>query len=199
VALLRFDGWIAGIGTESGTRIVLGHWPISPFGPVSDLMVEEPAGHRTLFASRADLAEFVAATYTFDAVRVLPVDVLRDGPDWQVAADDLDIRFTHGRRGLLGRLLRAVPGPVAHSNRWTQLIDLPARMVMPGVHTYGTAGNGRHEWYAARDLHPLVSVAARLHGHDLGGLAPVEPPVRFGFGSTPRAPSLVRITTTIRL
>jgi hypothetical protein len=35
-------------------------------------------------------------------------------------------------------------------------------------------------------------------GEDQGGLAPVDPPVRFGFGSTPRTPSLVRVVTLVR-
>jgi hypothetical protein len=45
-----FDGWIAGLGTTSGTRIVLGHWPRSPFGPISDVMLERGDGHRLLVA-----------------------------------------------------------------------------------------------------------------------------------------------------
>jgi hypothetical protein len=36
-------------------------------------------------------------------------------------------------------------------------------------------------------------------GVDLGTLTDVEPPVRFGFGSTPRHPSLARITTTVEV
>jgi hypothetical protein len=42
---VRFDGWIAGLGTASGTRLVWGHWPGSPFGPLSDVMVEHADGH----------------------------------------------------------------------------------------------------------------------------------------------------------
>lgn len=30
-------------------------------------------------------------------------------------------------------------------------------------------------------------------------MAPVEPPVRFGFGSAPRSPSATRVTTTVEL
>ena len=70
---LRFSGWIAGLGTASGTRLVIGHWPISPFGPVSDVMVESAGGHRLLLAATPELAEFVAATYRFDSVDVVPV------------------------------------------------------------------------------------------------------------------------------
>ncbi|WP_433044681.1 hypothetical protein [Dactylosporangium sp. CS-033363] len=191
---LTFDGWIAGIGTASGTRLVLGHWPRSPFGPVSDVMVERDDGHRVLLAPTPELAEFIDATYGFDEVRITPVDV---GPAWTVAAGPLSLRFDVGRRGGLGWLLRAVPAKVARHPNWVRLVDLPARLVMPGVRTHGSAGRGRREWYGVRDLHPITGATAAWEGRDLGPLTGVEPPVRFGFGSTPRHPSLARITTTV--
>ncbi|MFI5954392.1 hypothetical protein [Cryptosporangium sp. NPDC051539] len=194
---LRFDGWIAGLGLGSGARLVLGHWPGSPFGPVSDVMAEDATGRRTLFAATPQLAEFVAATYRFDAVQVVPVDVTRTGPRWSVDAGPLRFGFTAGRRSPLGWMLRAVPAGLSRSPVWVRLIDLPARLVLPGVRTHGSAGNGRYEWYGARDLAPIVAADGTLDGTDLGGLTPIDPPVRFGFGSTPRAPSLVRITTTV--
>jgi hypothetical protein len=197
VPLLRFDGWIAGFGTSCGLRVVLGHWPESPFGPVSDLMIEDVDGQRTLLASDPALAEFVTGTYTFDAVAVLPVGVERWGTSWGLDAGDLRCAFTVGPRAPLGRLLRAVPAALSRQPRWVQAVDLPARLVLPGVRTHGSAGNGRHEWYGARDLHPVTAVAGTYRGRSLGELAAVDPPVRFGFGSTPRDPSLVRITTTV--
>jgi len=196
---VRFDGWIAGVGTTSGTRLVLGHWPGSPFGPVSDVMMEDAAGRRTLLASSPRLAEFVAATYRFDDVRVVPVEVRRAGPRWEVSAGALGYAFTAGERRPLGLLLRAVPSPLAGVPAWVRLVDLPARLVLPGVRTHGSAGNGRYEWYGARDLHPVVAASAELDGQDLGSLTSIDPPVKFGFGSTPRDPSLVRITTTVSL
>ncbi|GAA3396030.1 hypothetical protein [Cryptosporangium minutisporangium] len=196
---VRFDGWIAGVGTTEGTRLVLGHWPVSPFGPVSDVMIEDSAGRRTLLATSSQLGEFVAATYRFDEVRVVPVDVRRSGARWSVTAGPLDYAFTTGPRGPLGLLLRAVPRWLAGSPAWVRLVDLPARVVLPGVRTHGSAGNGRYEWYGARDLRPIVGATARFDGRDLGAPAEIDPPVQFGFGSTPKAPSLVRITTTIDL
>src|SRR2546423_15496332 len=86
---LRFDGWIAGLGTTSGTRVVLGHWPRSPFGAVSDVMLETPDGHRLLLASTRELADFVAATYVFDEVRVGPVAGDRPAPGRAGAARGL--------------------------------------------------------------------------------------------------------------
>ncbi|MEU2711385.1 hypothetical protein [Streptomyces sp. NPDC007205] len=196
-ARLRFDGWIAGIGTASGTRLVLGHWPRSPFGPFSDVMVERADGHRLLLAPTRHTAEFIAGAYAFDEVRIVPVGVRVTGNEWAVTADPLlDLRLTVGRRSLPGLLLRAVPGALATRTGWTALTDPIARLLL-GVRTRGSAGGGRHEWYGARDVRLIRAATAVQEGRDLGSLAPVEPAVRFGFGSTPRRPCLVRVTTTL--
>ena len=195
-----FDGTIAGLGTRSGVRIVVGHWPRSPFGAVADVMIELPDGHRQLIAPTAELARFIAGTYTFDEVIVAPVTVTAEPGGWTaVTAGPLRLRYRAGRRGPLGRLLRTVPAAVARRPAWCALVDAPARLIMPGVRTRGTAGNGRREWYGAQDLRPVVEISARLAGRDLGPLTPVRPPVRFGFGSTPRNPAVVRVTTTVQV
>ncbi|MGW3360779.1 hypothetical protein ACWDFL_36215 [Streptomyces bungoensis] len=196
-AALRFDGFIAGLGTTSGTRLVLGHWPRSPFGPFSDVMLERPDGRRLLLAPTPETARFISGTYRFDEVRVVPVQVRVRGDDWTVVAGDvLRLRFTVGRRGLTGLALRAVPGPLAAWPPWTAVTDLPARLLL-GVRTRGSAGGGRREWYGARDLHRVTAVSATHEGRDLGSPALVLPPVRFGFGSTSRRPALVRVSTTV--
>ncbi|MEW2256588.1 hypothetical protein [Streptomyces sp. NPDC047869] len=197
-APLRFDGWIAGVGTSSGTRLVVGHWVRSPFGPFSDVMLERADGHRLLLAPTSRTARFISSTYTFDEVRVVPVRVHDEDRCWTVEAGPLlRLRFTVGRRGATGLLLRAVPGALAASPAWTAVTDPLARLLM-GVRTRGSAGGGRREWYGAHDLRALTSATATFEGRELGALAPVAPPVRFGFGSTPRRPSLVRVTTTVR-
>ncbi|MGW1543022.1 hypothetical protein ACWCPM_22745 [Streptomyces sp. NPDC002309] len=194
---LRFDGWIAGLGTSSGTRIVLGHWPGSPFGPFSDVMLERPDGHRLLLAPSSEIARFVAATYVFDDVRVVPVRVRVAGAEWSVTAAALTLRFVTGRRGPLGHLLGAVPAALAARPAWAAVMAPPARLL--GLRTRGSARDGRREWYGAQDLHKITRAAATYEGADLGRLARVEPPVRFGFGSTPRRPCVVRVTTTVAL
>ncbi|MBV7242442.1 hypothetical protein [Streptomyces sp. MW-W600-10] len=197
---LRFDGWIAGVGTSSGTRLVVGHWPRSPFGAFSDVMVEHPDGERVLLAPTRRVADFVAATYRFDRIEVVPVTVTAAaGDSLLVEAGPLRLRLRTGRRTALGLLLSAVPAPLVRSPVWAALCDVPARLLMPGVRTLGRAGPGRREWYGARDLRPVVAADAALDGADLGTLAPLDPPVAFGFGSAPRRPSLVRVTTTVEL
>ncbi|MFJ7344258.1 hypothetical protein ACIQU3_28700 [Streptomyces sp. NPDC101110] len=194
---LRFDGWIAGIGTASGTRVVLGHWPRSPFGPFSDVMVEEADGHRLLLAPTRETADFVAATYVFDEVRVVPVEVrITDQKHWTVTSPPFRLGLTTGRRNLAGLALRAVPGRLASRPGWIALWDRPAHLLL-GAHTHAGARAGRHQWYGVRDLHPVTSATVTRNGESFGALAPVEPPVRFGTGSTPRTPCLVRVTTTV--
>ncbi|MEV7993357.1 hypothetical protein AB0O67_15965 [Streptomyces sp. NPDC086077] len=194
---LRFDGWIAGLGTSSGTRVVLGHWPGSPFGPFSDVMLERPDGPRILLAPSPEIARFVAATYTFDDVQVVPVRVQVAGAEWSVTAAALHLRFTTGRRGPLGHLLGAVPASLAARPAWAAAMAPPARLL--GLRTRGSARDGRREWYGAQDLRRITTAAATYEGDDLGSLARVAPPVRFGFGSTPRRPCVVRVTTTVAM
>ncbi|MBD0421530.1 hypothetical protein H0H10_20620 [Streptomyces sp. TRM S81-3] len=194
---LRFEGWIAGLGTSSGTRIVVGRWQRSPFGPFNDVMLERADGERLLLAPTPESADFISGTYAFDTVRVVPVHVGVADDTWTVAAGTLHLRFTVGRRALLGFLLCAVPGALARRPAWSALTDRPARLLLPGVRTRGSAGTDRREWYGARDLRWICAVSAVFEGTGLGRTAPVEPPVRFGFGSVPRRPALVRITTTV--
>lgn len=193
-----FDGEIAAFGTTTGHRVVVGHWPVSPFGPISDVMLETPEGTRVLIAPSREVAHFIAGTYCFDAVQVEPVTVIRRPGELTVTTGQLQARLTVGRRSRLGQLLRAVPRRVATAPAWAALVDPLVRLMLPGVRTRGSASGGRREWYGAWDLHPLVSVTAHCQGIDLGAMADVFPPVRFGFGSTPRQPSLVRLTTTVQ-
>jgi hypothetical protein len=196
---LRFEGWIAGLGTSSGTRVVLGHWQRTPFGAFSDVMLERADGERLLLAPTRETADFIGATYVFDTVAVVPVRVGVAEDTWTVTAGSFALRFVAGPRGPVGLLLRTVPGALARRPAWSALTDGPARLLLPGVRTRGSAGAGRREWYGARDLRPARLLSASFEGADLGAPAPVDPPVHFGFGSVPRKPALTRVTTTVAL
>ena len=190
----RFDGHIVGLGTTSGTRVVVGMWDRSPYGRFADAMVERPDGHRVLLAPDERIADLVSTTYTFDDVRIVPVALA----GWGIDAGPLSARWTPGTRAPIGWLLQAVPTPLAHREAWARFCDPIARRVMPGVRTHGSAGRGRTEWYAASDAWGVKSASVAWDGADLGPLAPVDPPVRFGFGSAPRTPTLTRVTSFIR-
>jgi hypothetical protein len=193
----RFDGWIGGLGTASGLRLVVGHWPSSPLGAFTDVMLEQADGHRVLLAPSQQVADFVATTYTFDEVRIVPVEMRVENATAELQAGDLTATIRIGRRAPLGYLLRAVPTRLATSTRWIAAIDAVARRVLPGVRTVGSAGHDRTEYYGARDLHRIVGATVHLGGVDQGLMTTVDPPVRFGFGSTPTTPSWVRITTVV--
>ena len=199
---LLFDGHIAGFGTSTGTRLVVGRWRESPFGPFTDVMVEQTDGHRVLLAPSEAVADFVSSTYTFDEVVVVPVASAithwgRRRAMLNVTAGPLVAAVTVGRVSALGALLRLVPRDLATNTAWLRLINPIARVLVPGARTAGSAGKGRTEFYGVRSARAITSIAATWDGDDLGHLTRLYPAVRFGFGSAPAAPHLVSIVTTI--
>jgi uncharacterized protein YndB with AHSA1/START domain len=192
----RFSGSICGVGTASGMRLVVGRWEVSPFGSFADVMVERPDGTRVLLAPSAGVGDYVGAIYGFDEVVVVPVAADRTPTRLSVSAGPLELHAAIGRRTPLGWLLRAVPRRLARSPRWAAAIDPIASRLVAGVRTRGTTPGGE-ERYAATDWHAVTAVRATWDGEDLGPLAPVDPPVRFGFGSTPRQPSIVDVVTSV--
>ncbi|MCR6032702.1 hypothetical protein GGQ22_14840 [Nocardioides sp. zg-579] len=213
----RFRGRIAGTGTTSGVRVVVGHWHDTPLGAFSDAMVETAAGHRVLLAPHRAAADFIAATYTFDEVRIEPFSVVvasvvasapsasvpapsaSSGERWLVRSPSLRLDLVVGARTALGRLLRLVPARLAAAPAFCALTDPVARLLLDGVRTRGSAAGARREWYGATDHHALTAADGSFDGVPLGGLAPVDPPPRFGFSSTPPRPSVTDVVTTVEL
>ncbi|WP_395405025.1 hypothetical protein ACHMXB_10445 [Arthrobacter sp. UC242_113] len=192
-----FDGHIAGIGTGSGLRAVVGIWQESPFGPFADVMVQLPSGRRILLAPAEKVAEFIAATYSFEEVRVGEVSAVLAGQTLTVDAGPLALQASIGGRALLGWLLRTVPRPLAVHTRWLTAVSPLVAAASPGTRTFGTAGNGRLEHYGVSDLHHVSSAVVSWEGEDTGPLSPITPPVTFGFSSVPPRPSLARVRTTV--
>jgi hypothetical protein len=192
-----FDGHIAGIGTASGLRAVIGIWQDSPFGTFSDVMVQQPSGHRLLLAPSPEVADFIAVTYSFDEVRVVDVSAVLAERALTVDAGPLSIQAVTGARTYLGSALRAVPRRLAVHPRWLSAVSPLASMAAPGARTYGTARSGRAEFYGVTDLHHVTSAVVSWEGADAGTLAPIRPAVTFGFSSVPPRPSLARVRTTV--
>ncbi|WP_104102663.1 hypothetical protein [Arthrobacter sp. 08Y14] len=193
----RFVGYIAGIGTASGTRMVVGHWLESPFGAFTDVMAENAAGSRLLLAPSSEVADYVSGTYSFDAVDVFDVDSRLTADRLLVSAGPLRLRAELGPRTFLGQLLERIPPAVAVHPRWLAAISPLAGLLVPGVRTSGSAGAGRREYYGVRSIRSVTGALASWDGRDLGGLSPVDPPVRFGFSSVPPKPQIVAVTTSI--
>lgn len=193
----RFGGRIAGVGSTSGIRVVVGRWDASPWGSFADVMIEDASGHRVLLAPDERVREFVAATYTFDEHVIEPVTVTDTADGWQVTTPLLSLTLVLGGRTPLGMLLGLVPDRLATAPAWCGAIDPVARFVMKGVRTKGTAGNDRREWYGATSVVRVDAMRGVWRGTDLGELRPVDPPCRFGFSSTPARPSVTSVVTTI--
>lgn len=193
----RFTGRIAGVGSTSGVRVVVGRWDDSPWGAFADVMVEDAAGHRVLLAPDERVRDFVTATYSFDEHVIEPVSVSDTSDGWQVSTPSLSMRVEIGGRTPLGAAFGLVPSRVATAPAWCAAVDPLARIVMRGVRTRGTAGNDRREWYGATSVRAVTGIAGEWRGVDLGSLAPVDPPCRFGFSSTPARPSVTSVVTTI--
>ncbi len=193
----RFSGRIAGVGSTSGIRVVVGRWDDGPWGSFADVMLEDASGHRVLLAPSDQVRDFVAATYSFDEEVIEPVAVSDTADGWQVATPSLSLRLSLGGRTPLGIALGLVPARVATAPAWCGLIDPVARVAMRGVRTRGTAGNDRREWYGATSVVAVTAASGAWRGTDLGALARVDPPCRFGFSSTPARPSVTSVVTTI--
>jgi len=193
----RYEGRIAGVGTTSGIRLVVGNWARTPLGAFADVMVERPDGHRVLLAPSEAVREVIEATYVFDEIRVEPVSLSEADSGWEISSPSLRLRVGFGRRTRLGWLLRTVPRRLATSTRWATLVDPVAARVLDGVRTRGAAREGRREWYGATDLRLVTSASGSFDANPLGTVAPVDPPCRFGFSSTPRTPSVTSVVTTI--
>jgi len=192
-----FDGHIAGIGTASGLRAVVGVWQDSPLGSFADVMVQQPSGHRLLLAPTPEVAAFISATYSFDEVKIVDVYASLAEGTLTVDAGPLAIRAVIGARTLLGTALRTVPRRLAVHPRWLAAVNPLAALAAPGARTYGTAGSGRAEFYGVTDLHHVISAVVSWHGADARALAPIRPAVTFGFSSVPTRPSVARVRTTV--
>lgn len=160
-------------------------------------MVETAQGHRVLLAPSEEVASYVTATYSFDEIRVEPLSCTVADQGWSVRSSSLSLDVAIGARMPLGWLLRTVPRALGASPTWARVVDPVARVVLPGVRTVGTALEGRREFYGATDLRRITSASGTFDGHDLGTLADIDPPCRFGFSSTPRTPSVTTVVTTV--
>lgn len=194
----RFRGRIMGVGTTSGVRFVVGMWDQSPFGAFTDVFIELPDGSSVLLAPDEIVAAYVSGTYRFDTVSLVDVTARRTATGLELTAGALHASIDVGTISPLGRVLRIVPKPIARDPRWLALIDPVARLVAPGSGTAGSAGNGRREYYGVTGAHDVTGVRGTWAGEPLGSLAPLDPPVAFGFASMPRVPQVVDVETTIR-
>ena len=194
----RFTGRIAGVGSASGVRIVVGRWDDGPWGSFADVMVEDAAGHRVLLAPDERVRDFVAATYSFDEHVIEPVEVSDTADGWQVSTPSL-VPAAGGRRPYAaGRGCSTWCRPAWRPRppgalRSTRSLASRCAACAPAGRPGETGGSGT----ARRRCVAVTAIEGEWRGTDLGALAPVDPPCRFGFSSTPKRPSVTSVVTTI--
>ena len=157
----RFVGEIAGAGTTSGTRLVVGHWPTSPFGPIADAMVEHADGRRVLIAPTPGGRRLHRRRVRVRRRR----RHRRRRPANRGGCASTAGRWTSSWRSVgatpsAGCCARC-PGPIATSPTWATIVDPVARTVLRGVRTRGTTPGG-DEFYGATDRHRIVAAVTSV-------------------------------------
>ena len=188
-------GTISSAAFRSGDRLVVGHWPRSPLGPMCDVMWTDPDGQRTLLTPNHEIADFIAAIYEFDRICVGSLDVHSDGRTTTVAGTELcgsalELRMTGGRRR---------PIPIRRPLPFTRFVEAPIARALMGVEVFGTSPTGAREWYQASGWRWVTDATAAIDGHDLGPMVGFSAPVGVGFSEPPRRPSVVTVRVTIDL
>lgn len=183
-------GTISSAGFRSGDRFVVGHWPVSPIGPMGDVMWATPDDRRILLAPSVAVADFITTIYDFDDVRTGPLRIDADGRSTQVRGHGLELELVGGRRR---------PVPIRRPLAITRWIEAPIARRLMGVETFGTSPTGAREWYQTQGWRWVESGGARLDGADLGSPGHVERPLRVGFSEPPGRPSIVSVRVTIDL
>lgn len=181
-------GSITSVGFDSDHRFVIGDWRHSPIGPFADIMWAQPDGHRVLLAEPA-AASYIVSVYPFDEVRDQAVSAERDGRNYTVRSDGLQLDMKIG----VARL-SLPPRP-----RWvTTTVENWCSHKLLGVRTHGTSPTGVVEWYRTRTARRVVTATASLNGADLGAFTPLDRPLGFGFTDPPKQPSHVRLRVDLR-
>ena len=194
----RMEGTIAGCGFASGDRFVAGIWEQGPLGPMNDRMWAQPNGTRILLAEDQRIASYVGGVYEFDRVEVVEFDVRESTPArLRLRAGPIELDL-EARRG--PRIFDLRPKVLRRARWWIRVEDVALRPLVgrfllkgaEGVRGYGMSPSGVREWYAIDSYSPVVAAEGTINGRDLGNMAPLDPPVRFGFSEFPTRPARVR-------
>ena len=200
---VELQGSIAGVGFSSVDRFVVGLWDDGPLGPMTDVMWARPDGGRVLLVPRAEVGRFVGGVYRFESTEVVPISVGRPDTDTlQVDAGPVSLTLSLGAQSPLFRLR---PDVLRRSLLWVRVEDALLRPVVgrlllkgaAGVRAYGRSESGVREWYRVDGYRPIRAARGTLQGHSLGALAPLDPPVRFGFSEFPLRPAVVRCSPVL--
>ncbi|MDP8958271.1 MAG: hypothetical protein M3N51_03515 [Actinomycetota bacterium] len=186
---IELSGKIASAGFASGDRFVIGCWRASPLGRFADLMWARPDGSRVLVARDRRTARCISGLYEFEAVEVAEVEVRLSRRGLVLESGPLHLELLAGPPRRI---------PFSRPAWFTRWVEGPVARCTMGVRTYGVTEGGVRVWYRADAWQWVAEGHARLGDLDLGPLAPLDPPVRFGFSEPPRRPSIVSVRPLVQ-
>jgi len=167
---------------------VIGNWASSPVGVLSDVMWAQPDGQRVLLAPEHG-ADYITSIYSYDEVRVQPVDVSLGEVTMSVASGDLRLTID------LGSFVVPLP---PRPRFVTATVENWCSRALLGTRTYGVSPTGVKEWYRTRKIVRVTAASGLLADEDLGELRPIEGPLGFGFTDPPRPPSQVILKVDLK-
>ena len=135
----------------------------SPFGAFTDVMLQTADDERVLLAPDDTIADFVSSTY-----RLRPGGTGRGAPRLSASNSSRPApkASTPGSVSVGPRRSTVCCGWFRGGWRlhraWLRAVDPVAARVVPGVHTYGTAGNGRVEYYGVRRSRRITAIDGAL-------------------------------------
>lgn len=183
-----FRGRIFSSSFERGDRVVIGAWDDSPLGGFTNIMWADPNGNRTLLSPSEKHAEYVSSLYSFEEIRIVPVDVKIDGKSISVKADDFSVYMSWGFR---------FPLPFPRPLWFISSVENFFAKTLFGTRTHGIANNGSEEWYSIRSISWLKGASAIVSGDNLGAMSSRTESSCFGFSEPPRRPAAVSLSSII--
>ena len=183
-----FQGRITSSGFQTGDRVVVGAWKSSPFGNFTDIMWAKPDGTRILIAPNQEIADYVTDMYSFDDVLLEAIDIEEDGRNLSVKCKTMKLEFSWKKGFAI---------PFKRSLLFIATVELFFAKLIFSTRTYGLTRNNRQEWYAIDRVSNLSRASAKIEGEDVGDMASMSPPCKFGFSEAPRKPASCEVRTHI--
>lgn len=168
--------------------MVIGDWHNSPLGEFTNVMLAKSDGTRILFAPSKEHAEYVSSLYSFEDVRVIPINVERGIEKIRVKTDELVVNM---------EWKRGITLPFNRPKWFIARIENLFAGILFGTKTYGKTNNGRKEWYCVKGISKILCATAELGGESLGEMSDFQINACFGFSEPPRKPSSILVTSMI--
>tara|TARA_B100000003_G_scaffold156386_1_gene141790 strand:- start:6003 stop:6566 length:564 start_codon:yes stop_codon:yes gene_type:complete len=183
-----FSGRITSSGFSSGDRIVIGDWKYSPFGSFTNIMWAKSDGVRVLLSPNKNLAEYVSSLYSFEEVKITPIEVNRGVKEISVKAGSLEVKMVWSL---------SFPIPLWRPKWFISTFENTIAKKFFNTSTFGITRDGRKEWYSIRGISKVVHGECKIDGIDLGQSVNFEIDACFGFSEPPKWPSSVTLKSYI--